>query len=110
MQPDRRVRDTAFLGDYVALEKAALAPAVALRPRHADPAALAHPAAESRAVAGFAVRCARIERASGNLLLEEGTHLRSQRLHLGREPDLVEADRRAHALARREHRPERVGA
>ena len=43
---DRRAGCEQFLGDRIAFEKAALAAAIALRPRHADPAALAEAAAE----------------------------------------------------------------
>ena len=77
----RRARGEHFLQHHVALERAALVPAVALGPGHADPAARAHLAAEF-AVAAAPGTHAFGDGALGQVLGEEGAHLGAQHLAL----------------------------
>src|SRR5207302_2823385 len=98
VQPYRRIGDAEFFGEHIALEIAALLPAVFLRPGHADPALGTDPTAEL-GILPFAVPdAARIEGAGRDLRGNEGAHLRAQRLAFGRQADLIETKLGAHAI------------
>ena len=99
MRAHRRVCYAEFLGDDVALEKIALAPAVFLRPCHADPAFGADAAAEGPVVAVTMARPIGYEGAGGDLLGDKGAHVLAQRFAFARQPDLVEAEIGAHVIA-----------
>ena len=100
VQAHRRIGDSDFLGDDVALEEIALVAAVFLRPGHADPAfgadALAEFAILGVAVAGPVGH----EGAGGDFLGDEGAHLFAQLLAFGRQADLIECEVGAHRFYR----------
>ena len=76
VQAHRRIGDAELLGHHVALEEAALVPAVFLRPGHADPALGADAPAEFLACASRrGPGRVRIERAGRDLVGEERAHL-----------------------------------
>ena len=94
----RRVGDAKLFGQNIAFEEAALAPAVFLRPGHADPALGRHAFGELPAVGGFApARIVRIERALGDLLGKEGAGLLPQGLAGFGQADRVECQCGGHA-------------
>ena len=78
----RRARGQGLLEHHVALQRGALVAAVLLGPRHADPAALAHPAREVAVEPAPGARALRGP-VLGHLGLEEGADLVAQRFCLG---------------------------
>ncbi len=91
MRARRRARRQHLLGHDIAFERRPAAPAIALRPGHADPAARTHGAAElGRELAPAAQ--ARLERAGATLLVEEATDVGAQPLRLGRKAGRLEVE------------------
>src|SRR5258708_23461644 len=77
-------------------EKLASGPAIFFRPGHADPALGADAAAEREMMRVAMVRPVGIECAGGNLLRNERSHLRPQRLARGWQAYLIETEFRGH--------------
>jgi hypothetical protein len=105
VQAHRRVRHPKFLGDHIALEEAALVPAVFLRPRHADPASGADATGERGMVQIAVSGLVRVEGSGRDLLRNECAHLLPQRVAFRWQTDLIETKVRRHT--RSEFRPDR---
>jgi len=90
--PRRCVGDAHFLRHHVTLEERALMAAILLRPGHADPAALADPAAKLLCIDVFAIGLERVEGAAGNLVGEKRAHFLAQAFAFGRQADRIETE------------------
>ena len=101
MGGDRRPGDEQLLGHDVALQRGALAAAIAARPGHADPAACGQLAAEGGIEHRPAVGAA-LGRQAGRLGAQELAHLGAQRGDAGRQLDGVKGER--HQLSPSPHR------
>ena len=90
----RRIGDAEFFGQHVALEEAALAAAIFLRPGHADPAFRRDTLGEFLGVRAFlaASRVIRVERAFGDLFSQERTRFAPQDLAGFRQADRIEGE------------------
>src|SRR5207244_12158963 len=93
LDPGRRVGDAELFRKHVALEKAALAAAIFLRPRHADPAPGRDPLGEFLRIRALlaAARIGGIERPLVDLVGEEGTRFATQDLAGLRQADRIES-------------------
>jgi hypothetical protein len=99
VQPHRGIGGEEFLGDDVALEMAAAAAAVFLRPGHPDPAFRADLAAELSVVGLAPPVLPGLERAGGALGGEELADFLPQAHAFRRQPDGIEVERCVHRAA-----------
>src|SRR5208283_3747563 len=99
VQMRRRTAGAKLFRYDVALQLAALMPAVLFRPGHADPAFGADPPAEAAIMRIAVPWLMRFEGAGGDLLGQERAHLRAQRVAFGRQADRIELQISAHREA-----------